>query len=122
LGNIRSPKYIDIVEELLDAYKALGCNTSLKIHFLHSHLDFFRPNLGVVSDEHRERSHQDIAQVERRYSGKWNEKMLADYCWTLQRETSEEGKRPLIDYVCILPYNSIYLHNVNVLFVHFLTY
>jgi hypothetical protein len=24
LGNIRSPNYIEIVEELLDAYKALG--------------------------------------------------------------------------------------------------
>ena len=30
LGNTRSPNYIEIVEELLDAYKALGCNTSLK--------------------------------------------------------------------------------------------
>ncbi|UYV73934.1 hypothetical protein LAZ67_11001501 [Cordylochernes scorpioides] len=25
---------------------------SLKIHFLHSHLDFFPDNLGAVSDEH----------------------------------------------------------------------
>ena len=24
---------------------------SLKMHFLHSHLDFFPPNLGAVSDE-----------------------------------------------------------------------
>ncbi|GBP90238.1 hypothetical protein EVAR_100685_1 [Eumeta japonica] len=28
---------------------------SLKIHFLHSHLDFFPQNLGAVSDEHGER-------------------------------------------------------------------
>jgi hypothetical protein len=78
------------MEELLDAHIALECNMSLKIHFLHSHLDFFRPNLGVVSDKHGERFHQDIAQMEWRYSGKRNEKMLADYCWTLQWETSEE--------------------------------
>jgi hypothetical protein len=90
LGNTRSPNYIEIVEELLDAYKALGCNTSPEIHSLHSHLHFFPPNLEAVSDEHGERFHQDIAQMERRYSRKWNEKMLADYCWTLQRETSEE--------------------------------
>ena len=31
---------------------------SLKIHFLHSHLDFFPENLGDVSDEHGERFHQ----------------------------------------------------------------
>jgi hypothetical protein len=103
LGNIRSPNYIEIVEELLDAYKALGCKMSLKIHFLHSQLDFFPPNLGVVSDEHGERSHQDIAQTERRYIGKWNEKMLADYCWTLQRETSEEEykRKKTTNWLCM---------------------
>jgi hypothetical protein len=90
LGNIRSPNYIKIVEELLDAYKALGCIMSIKIHFLHSHLHVFPRNLGIVSDEHGKRFHKDIAQMERRYSGKWNEKMLVDYCWTLQWETSEE--------------------------------
>ena len=29
---------------------AMGCNMSLKIHFLESHLDFFPENLGKVSD------------------------------------------------------------------------
>ncbi|UYV68164.1 CLPB [Cordylochernes scorpioides] len=46
---------------------ALGCNMSLKIHFLHSHLDFFPDNLGEVSDEHGERFHQDISSMEKRY-------------------------------------------------------
>jgi len=32
---------------------------SLKIHFLHSHLDFFPENMGAVRDEHREQVHQD---------------------------------------------------------------
>ncbi|UYV84383.1 hypothetical protein LAZ67_X001983 [Cordylochernes scorpioides] len=40
---------------------------SLKIHFLHSHLDFFPNNLGAVSDEHGERFHQDISSMEKRY-------------------------------------------------------
>ena len=31
----------------------------LKMHFVHSHLDFFPPNLGEVSDERGERFHQD---------------------------------------------------------------
>lgn len=90
LGNEKSRDYRKIVQELLTSYKTLGCNMSLKIHFLHSHLDFFAPNLGAVSDEHGERFHQDISRMEKRYTGKWNEKMLADYCWTLQRETEEE--------------------------------
>ncbi|UYV78677.1 hypothetical protein LAZ67_16002346 [Cordylochernes scorpioides] len=53
--------------------KALGCNMSLKIHFLHSHLDFFPDNLGAVSDEHGERFHQDISSMEKRYQGLYPE-------------------------------------------------
>lgn len=90
LGNKKSDDYVTHVKELLSAYKAMGCNMSLKVHFLHSHLDFFPENLGAVSDEHGERFHQDIAQFERR-SGKWNESMLAEYCWSLLRETSTSG-------------------------------
>ncbi|UYV80151.1 hypothetical protein LAZ67_18001830 [Cordylochernes scorpioides] len=40
---------------------------SIKIHFLHSHLDFFPDNLGAVSDEHGELFHQDISSMEKRY-------------------------------------------------------
>jgi hypothetical protein len=43
---------------------------SQKIHFLHSHLNFFPPNLVAVSDEHGERFHQDISTMEKRYAGK----------------------------------------------------
>jgi len=35
-------------------YHKLGCNMSLKIHMLHSHLDFFPDNCGMVSYEHGE--------------------------------------------------------------------
>ena len=40
LGNAKDPEYKKIIKELLIANKALGCNMSLEIHFLHSHLDF----------------------------------------------------------------------------------
>jgi hypothetical protein len=72
IGNKRSENYIEIVEDLLLKYKSLGCNMSLKIHFLHSHLDFFPSNCGAVSDEHGERFHQDIAAMETRYQGNWS--------------------------------------------------
>ncbi|UYV74012.1 IGF2R [Cordylochernes scorpioides] len=58
LGSVKVENYRDIVNDLLLSYKALGCNMSLKIHFLHSHLDLFPDNLGAVSDEHGERFHQ----------------------------------------------------------------
>ena len=58
-------------------------NTSLKIYLLHSHLNFFPEILGAVSDEHGETFHQYIAEVEKKYQGKWSVNALADYCWNL---------------------------------------
>jgi len=49
-------------------------------------LNFFLENWGAVSDEHGERFHQDISSMEKRYQGKWNSAMPADYCWTLARD------------------------------------
>ena len=73
----------------MQSYQKLGSYTSLKTHFLHSHLDFFYPeNFGAVGDEHEERYHQDISSMEKRYQGKWNCAMLADCCWTLARDAS----------------------------------
>src|SRR6218665_3465142 len=66
LGNNRATNYMILVDKLLAAYKNMRCNMSLKIHFLHSHLDFFPEHLGAVSDEHGERFHQDIATMEKR--------------------------------------------------------
>ena len=57
LGNKKSPDYVNIVQNCIETYKKLGCNMSLKIHLLDSHLDFFPENLGAVSDEHDERFH-----------------------------------------------------------------
>jgi len=42
LGNHKAANYQDFVQDLLTSYKAMGCNMSLKIHFLESHLDIFR--------------------------------------------------------------------------------
>ena len=50
---------------MLEKFEALGCNMSLKIHFLHSHLDKFPENLEAASEEQCERFHQDIKEIER---------------------------------------------------------
>jgi hypothetical protein len=93
LGNHKSQDYSKIVNTMLRAYSQLGCRMSLKIHFLHSHLDFFPDNLGAVSDEHGERFHQSIHVMEQRYQGHWDTAMLGDYCWFLIRETKGDYKR-----------------------------
>ncbi|UYV72732.1 hypothetical protein LAZ67_10000444 [Cordylochernes scorpioides] len=93
LGSVKVENYRDIVNDLLLSYKALGCNMSLKIHFLHSHLDFFPDNLGAVSDEHGERFHQAISSMEKRYKGKWSPAMLADDCWALKRDLPQAKYR-----------------------------
>ncbi|GBM06214.1 hypothetical protein AVEN_269619-1 [Araneus ventricosus] len=86
LGNKKDPNYKSIVEEMIKNFKISGCSMSLKVHFLYSHLDYFPENLGKVSEEQGERFHQDIKEMRRRYQGKWNLSMIADYRWMLQRD------------------------------------
>jgi hypothetical protein len=57
LGNHRADNYVALIDEMLSAYNSLGCRMSLKIHFLHAHLEVFPDNLGAVSDEQGERFH-----------------------------------------------------------------
>ena len=66
---------------------------SFKIHFLHSHLDFFSPNLGEVSDEQGERFYQDIFVIEGRYQSRFDANMMEDFCWYLQRESKGSSYR-----------------------------
>jgi hypothetical protein len=52
--------------------------------------------MGAVSDENCDWFHQDISQIEKRYSRRWSPSMLAGYFWSLIRETASEkirGKR-----------------------------
>ena len=89
LGCHHSENFRDVIAEMLNTYKTLGCKMSLKVYFLDSHLDFFHKNMSNVSDEHGERFHQDISVIENRYKGKWSVSMLADYCWSIQRDDLE---------------------------------
>ena len=86
LGNHKADNYKQLVRKMLTAYEKLGANVSIKVHFLFSHLDRFPGNLGDYSEEQGERFHQDIKTMEERYQGKWDEHMMADYCWNLLRD------------------------------------
>ena len=93
LGNHKAENYIEIVDNMIEAFRRLGCRMSLKLHFLHSHLEFFPDNLSALSDEHGERFHQDIAVVETRYKGKSSAIMMGDYCWFLQKQSETKYHR-----------------------------
>ena len=59
-------------------YKEMGCRMSLKVHFLHSHLDAFPQNLGQFSDEQGERFHQGMLFLENRFQGKCHISLMAN--------------------------------------------
>jgi hypothetical protein len=61
----------------------------LKVHFLHSHLDFLPENLGEVRDEQGGHFHQDIKSMEHRFQCFWNDSMVADYCFMLYRDVPD---------------------------------
>jgi hypothetical protein len=81
LGNTKNPDYKSIVADLLKNLQVLGCNMNIKLHFLNSQIDCFPENLGSLSEEQGERFHQDITEIERRYQGRKDVSMIADYCW-----------------------------------------
>jgi hypothetical protein len=87
LGKQKSPNYKTLVENILKTFRYTGWNMSLKLHFLHSHLDVFTSKFGYVSDEHDKRFYQDVSTVEKHYQGQWSQTVLTDYCCQLKRET-----------------------------------
>ena len=86
LGNKKARNYAELVTNMPTAYRTLGCNMSIKMHYLHSHMDWFPENLGSMIDEQGERFHQDMKEMETRYQGRCYAVMMADYCWTLKRD------------------------------------
>ena len=52
LGNHKAEKYLNMAADLVQSYKAIGCNVSLKVHFLDSHLEFLTENLRAVKNVH----------------------------------------------------------------------
>ena len=87
-GNKKASNYKELVANLLSSFEDISAKMSIsKVHFLHSHLDRFPENLGALSDEQGERFHQDVKEMEERYQGRWDAVMLADYCWSIKRDS-----------------------------------
>jgi hypothetical protein len=63
LGNIGAENYKELMEGMLSLYHKLGYNMSLKIHMLHSYLNFYPDNCGMISDGHGERFYLEISTM-----------------------------------------------------------
>ena len=86
LGNNKVRNYAEPVNNMLTAFRNLGCNMSVKMHYLFSHMDRFPENLCSMSHEQEERFHQGLKEMETRYQDRWNAVMMADYCSNLKRD------------------------------------
>ena len=91
LGNTKASNHRNLVDVMLQNFQALGARMSIKLHYLFSHLKYFPENLGDVSEEQGEKFHQDIRTMEERYQGRWDSHMMADYCWTLIHDLTEQS-------------------------------
>ena len=67
LGNTKDSDYQNIVENILACFEALGCRMSLKVHFLHAHVDYFSQNLSDMNEKHDEHFHHGIKIMKTRY-------------------------------------------------------
>ena len=65
-GNNKADNYEELVQNMLTSFRNLGTNMSIKVHFLHSHLNRFEYNLQYFSEEQGERFHQDLKVMEER--------------------------------------------------------
>ncbi|XP_055307618.1 uncharacterized protein LOC129571793 [Sitodiplosis mosellana] len=101
LGKHRSPEYDTEITEMLGYFSKIGVNMSLKIHFLHHHLEYFEDQAPTESDEQGERFHQTAIPFEIRYRGKRSpDDIMAEIClWckNLFEETEEQGEPMEVD-------------------------
>jgi hypothetical protein len=65
LGKYKAPNYRTPPENMIQTFRNMECNMSLKLHFLHSHLGLSPRNLGNISDYHGETFLQDISTMEK---------------------------------------------------------
>ena len=91
LGNTKASNYQNLVDVMLQNFQALGARMSIKLHYQLSHVDYFLKNLGDVGEEQGERFHRDITTMEDRYQSCWDSHIMADYCWSLIRDCTEQS-------------------------------
>ncbi|CAH0547049.1 unnamed protein product [Brassicogethes aeneus] len=64
LGIHRAENWSVLIEEMIHAFHKINVSMSLKVHFLHCHIDKFAEQSPCESDEHGERFHPIAANLE----------------------------------------------------------
>lgn len=113
LGNYRAENCAVFVDNMLRVYQLMRTRMPPKMHFFHSHLDFFHQNLGDVSNA--KRFHQHIKVMENRYQGKCNQ---ARWLMRWMSSTSATGSASFFTWFSVTCFNislvsSIYSANIN---------
>lgn len=105
LGNTRRPDSKDIVQNLFEHFKILGYNSSIKLYFSYSHIDYFTHSLSTASKEQHERFHLDIREMEKT-DGEHGGRLLLDaqerrhVCRNLKKKKKKEKFHPSIEVSC----------------------
>ena len=76
-------EYMDLVEDLLNAYQTMGHNMSFEDSFLTFQLGLHFSEFGGIEQQVWGMFHQNIYTMEEGYVGEWSQNMLADYCWNI---------------------------------------
>ena len=69
------------IDELMENFHKLGVRMSVKMHFLHAHLDYLH--------NRKENKEEEIIIEEimgKYYRGRWNVEFIADICWRLKKD------------------------------------
>ena len=74
-----------LVATMLKYFEKINTSMTLKLHFLHFHLDVFLKQLPQESDEQGERFHQTTMPMEKRFKGKKLDALLGEVCWWIHK-------------------------------------
>ena len=69
---------------MLTVYEVQGYQMSLKVHFLHSHLEYLSQSMDFYTEEQGGKLHQDLRTMGKRYQGRMDVNMMGDYFWMLK--------------------------------------
>ena len=95
LENYKADNFSELVESMLSSFRQLDCKMSIKVHYLHSHLDHFPEKLGNWNKEQGEWFHQDLRTKDERCQEHWNIHTMSDYCWFIQHDCPQLTARNL---------------------------
>lgn len=82
------------VNDMLYYFEKIDASMTLKLHFLHNHLDVLLKQLPEESDEQGERFHQITMPMEKRFKGKRLDALLAEVCWWTHKMHQFQNEDP----------------------------